>query len=111
MKQIIMHLVQTFELTNVNWSAQMMIAKKLLKTYTAEQILFAIDYYAKQGLHIYSLGFLSKTMDKPMKEYEAVNQTKTWSDNSGERNRRKFTENNQAGSRAKHNLDLFEESE
>ena len=112
MKQIVMHLVQTFGLSNINWSAQMMIVKKLLKTYTQEQILFAIDYYAKQGVHIYSMGFFNtKTMDKPTKEYEALNQTKTWSDDSGERNRRKFTENNQTGSRAKYNLDLFEESD
>lgn len=111
MKTIVQHFVQTFGVTNINWSAQMAILKKLLKTYTKEQITYAIDYYAKRGTEMYSLGFLTKSMDKPMKEFMAIKNTASWGDDSGERNQRKFTENNQAGSRAKYNLDLFKESE
>jgi hypothetical protein len=111
MKGIIAHFVQTFGVDNINWSAQMTILKRLLKTYTKEQITYAIDYYANRGVHIYSLGYLSKCMDKPMQEYMAMKNTASWSDDSGERNRRKFAENNQAGSRKEYYLDLFEESE
>lgn len=111
MKQIIAHFVQTFSIDNINWSAQMTILKKLLKTYSKEQILYAIDYYSQKGVHIYSLGYLSKCMDKPMSELMAKKNTACWGDNSGERNRRKFAENNQTGSREEHYLDLFEESE
>ena len=105
-----MHLVQTFGLTQLNWSGQMVIVKRLLKTYTKEQLLYAIDYYAKKGVHIYSIGFLNtKTMKDPINDMQAVNEIKQWSDDSGTRNQRKFAENNKVGSRKKHYFDLFEE--
>jgi hypothetical protein len=109
MKEIITHFVQTFMLTKINWSAQTVILKKLLTKYTKEEILYAIDYYANKGVSMYSLGYLMNTMDKPCQELKAKQSTTAWGDDSGTRNQRKFTENNQTRSGEKHYFDLFKE--
>jgi len=110
MKQIVSHFVKLFDVENINWSAQMTIVKRLLKTYTKEQIIFALNYYANKGVKMYSLGYLSKTMDTPVKEYIAEQNINQQVGDASERNRRKLRESNEALSREKRYLDLFEES-
>ena len=110
MKEIIKHLGQTYGIKNINWSAQMMITKSLLKTYTKEQLLYAIDYYKKRGVEIYSMGYFKNSMDKPCRELEAqrfiANQD---TGDSSERNQRKFREADATFGREKCYFDLFEE--
>lgn len=109
MKQIVSHFMALFDVQNVNWSQQMTIVKRLLKSYTKEQIIFALDYYASKGVKMYSLGYLSKTMDTPVREYIAQQNIMQQVGDASERNRRKLRESNEALSREKRYLDLFEE--
>lgn len=108
MKNIISYFVQTFKINNINWSAQMAILKRLLKTHTQDEIIFAIGYYKRKGVNMYSLGYLFKTMGEPMRELKALKTIATQTGDSYERNQQKFRINNQAFSREKYNLDLFE---
>lgn len=108
MKEIISHFVQVFDVQSINWSAQMMILKKLLTKYSKEEIIYAIDYYASKGVSLYSLGYLNSTMDKPCIELKATKSTLAWGDDSGSRNQRKFAENSETRGGKKHYFDMFE---
>lgn len=108
MKQIVSRLVQTFQIDKINWSAQILMTKKLLEHYTREEILYAIDYYKRMGKEIYSIAYLAKCMDKPIREMKAMQNITLQDGNSGDRNKRKFRENNEAISRKECFGDLFE---
>lgn len=103
--------MQTFDVKNINWSAQMVIVKKLLNSYSKEEILYAIDYYKQKGVNMYSIGYLFSAMKDPVDECKAKREVNLWSGNSGERNQRRLAENNQTRSRKKYSFDLYEEPE
>lgn len=111
MKRIVNHFVKTFEISNINWSSQMLMVKRLLKEYSEQEIIYAIDYYKSLGKDIYSLGYLSKCMDKPIREMKALQQIELQDGSSSERNKRKFRENNETFSGEKCFGDLFKESD
>lgn len=111
MKTIISHFVQTFDIDNINWSAQMVILKKLLKTYSKQQINYAIDYYKAKGINMYSLGYLIRGMDEAITSYKAEIDISLQVGDKSERNQRKFRKNNEAFNREKYYIDLFEKSD
>lgn len=112
MKKLMGYFVDLFSVKTINYPQQMRMLKRLMETYTKEEIQYALDYYAKNGVSMYSLGYLSeKTMARPLKEIEASKVIEQWSDDSGERNKRKFAENNKTRSRKRDYFNLFEESE
>lgn len=107
MKQIVNHFIKTFELVDVNWPSQMLMAKSLLKHYDKSQILYAIEYYKRMGKELYSLSYLTKCMDKPIREMKAMQNISLQDGNSSDRNKRKFRENNEAFGREECFSDLF----
>ena len=67
-KDIVAYMCKTFALTDIDWSRQMLFAKKLLTKYNGSEIKYAIDYYKEKGKDVYSLGFLmyGSNMKKPI---------------------------------------------
>ena len=84
------------------------MAKKLLELYSKDEILYAIDYYKRMGKDLYSIAYLGKCMDKPIREMKAMKNITLQDGNSSDRNKRKFRENNEAFSREECFGDLFE---
>ena len=84
------------------------MAKKLLEQYSKDEILYAIDYYKRMGKDLYSIAYLGKCMDKPIREMKAMKNIALQDGNSCDRNKRKFRESNEAISRKECFGDLFE---
>ena len=111
-KDIVVYLVHTFELSDVNWALQMRLAKNLLKKYKYGEIKYAIDYYKTRGDSVRSLGFLSYkfNMKDPVSLYHAESNVME-GDNSADRNWARIRQNSQTHDRTVYPINLFEESD
>lgn len=47
-RDIVAYMCKTFALTDIDWSRQMLFAKKLLTKYNGSEIKYAIDYYKEK---------------------------------------------------------------
>lgn len=110
-KDIVVYFCNAFskDISSVNWAQQIMTAKKLLNVYTDTQIKFAIDLFKSQNKNIYSLGYLLTSMGKIPDLLRAEVFINSQEGESIDRNQRRLAENNEARSREKYNINLFEE--
>lgn len=109
-RELVIYLVSTFNITNVNWSLQVKLAKTLLAEYSWNEVTYAINYYKNKGIDVYSLGYLlhGNNMKEPMSMYYAECHAQE-SDKSGERNRKRI-ELQQTECRTSYPCSLFTES-
>ena len=49
-RELVIYLVSTFNITNVNWSLQVKLAKTLLTEYSWNEVTYAINYYKNKKL-------------------------------------------------------------
>jgi hypothetical protein len=110
-KDIVVYFCNVFskDISSVNWAQQIITAKKLLNVYTDTQIKFAIDLFKSQNKNIYSLGYLLTSMGKIPDLLRAEVFINSQEGESIDRNQRRLAENNEARSREKYHINLFEE--
>ena len=99
---------------NINWSHQQKLLTLLLKQFSEEEIIFAINFWRSQGVDIKSLGFLTYNnfvkMSLPIQALEAKKYTKKKEgEDSFERNKRKIEQANKTNNRKKSYWSAFEE--
>ena len=110
-KDIVVYFCNVFskDISSVNWAQQIITDKKLLNVYTDTQIKFAIDLFKSQNKNIYSLGYLLTSMGKIPDLLRAEVFINSQEGESIDRNQRRLAENNEARSREKYHINLFEE--
>ena len=108
-KELVKYLATSFNISNLNWSLQVKLAKTLLEKYKWSELVYAINYYKNKGANIYSLGFLlyGNNMKEPISMYYAETHTEN-DGKSGERNRKRI-ELQQAQHREEYPRSLFTE--
>lgn len=112
-RDIVAYMCKTFALTDIDWSRQMIFAKKLLTKYNGSEIKYAIDYYKEKGKDVYSLGFLmyGSNMKKPISMYTAEKHIQMQENgDSGERNRNKVRQYSEAKCGTEYPCYLFAET-
>lgn len=90
-KSLVARMMELFNLQSVTWAQQIILAKRLLKKYSYEEIEYALEYYHDKGVALYSLGLLlyKDNMRNPVSLYKAEQNSQN-SEESGERNRKRI---------------------
>lgn len=107
-KELVIKLAETFNIPTVDWRKSMTQMKRLLEKYSPEQIEYAIDYYSKKGVQVYSVGFLSGNMDDPCSLLVA--EKHSLKGGSRERNWKRIIQNDKAKCRKDYPEHLFAET-
>lgn len=108
-KDIVSYMGKTFAVSEINWAQQITLTKNLLKKYTPEEIIYALNYHKQKGVKMYSIGFLFRNMTDPIKEMKATKNI-IKDDKSGERNKERVRRLRQTKYRAEYPEHLFTES-
>ena len=106
-KDLIIYLINSFDVKNVNWAFQMKLANALLSKYNFNEIKYALDYYKDKGEKLTSLGFLSykNNMKDPVSLYHAELHTSEIKKGDKDRNKKRIEKSKQYVSER---TDLFE---
>ena len=92
----------------------MQLAKKLLTSYTFEELEYALRYYKSKGVNMYSLAYLlaKDVMLDPIGLYKAQQVINLQDGSSGERNKQKcIRKDNETNFGKEHYFNMFEESD
>lgn len=108
--EIVKYLVTQFEVENIDYRKQGSLLKRLRQKYSDEEIIYALDYYKKQGASIYSFGYLlyKNNMTAPCTELKAKMAVKQLNGTTMSRNRQRIRQNCETNNRKKSYFDLFE---
>ena len=110
--EIFKHFAECFGIEHIDFKKQGSLLKRLKQKYSDEEIIYALDYYKKQGVSLYSLGYLlyGNNMIMPCTEYHAKEVVAKQDGTAESRNMQRIRQNSQAYYRKESYLDLFKES-
>lgn len=95
-RDLIDYFITSFNIpaNRINWGFQMKILKSLLLRYTMEEVKYAIDYYKKKGVEVYSLGWLKFGTNMSIPSSLLLAEKYAKEGGSGERNRKRIEQHN-----------------
>jgi hypothetical protein len=109
-KKLLDAFYEIYKPRNINYAYQMQIAKGLVQKYSEDELLYALDYFNKRGISIYSLAYLRGNMEEACSLLKAEKFMDRGGEDSGSRNWKRVVQNSKAKHREVAPKYLFEES-